>query len=238
MIALTLRFIKNDVKQTWRDGSTRIFLLLPIVFFLLLHIAAPALISAYPVVKPYSALLLNSIVFQGGLLFGFVSGFLLLDEKDDETIQVYRISPISIWQFLTLKMAFPSIAAFIYAIISFRFNPILVIDGWKLVIVAFNFALMSPMLALIVSALGKNKVQGLTFFKAIDLFLIAPFLAFFLPERFEFVFRIFPTFWIFNAPYQLYQGNINAFWENSMVASILAIGFIVFSAWLFKKRIA
>ncbi|MFN8397778.1 MAG: hypothetical protein U0176_24380 [Bacteroidia bacterium] len=231
------QYLRYDVRITWREPSTRIFLFMPLVFFSLLQWAVPALLAAYPVVQPWGPLLLDGIVFQGGLMFGFVTGFLLLDEKDLDLVTVYRVAPMRFGRLLLLKMAFPFLATWLYAAASLAMNPILRLGGLELVVGSFHFALITPVGALIVAALGKNKVEGLAWFKFVDVLLIAPFLGFFLPGGWGELFWLFPTHGAFDGLLAASQGEASRFWVDQVVGIGYLCGMLWFSGWVFRRRV-
>lgn len=230
----TFRFIRNDLKVTWRDSSARIFLLLPVVFFLLLQTAIPSLLAAYPVVLDYGAYLLGAFTFQGGLMFGFVSGFLLLDEKDQDIFSVFQVAPMSLERLLTMKISFPFLGAFFYGVLTLAFNPIHRVGGLDLVLLPLCFALICPLVALWVGALGRNKVEGLTWFKAIDLVLIVPLLGFFLPGNWEYVFAVVPSYYAFKGVEVVELGGNALAWE--LIGLGLGTALVAVSVWFFKRR--
>lgn len=232
-----LNYLRYDIRITWREPSTRIFLLMPLVFFSLLQWVAPLLLAAYPDIRPWAPLLLDGIVLQGGLMFGFVTGFLLLDEKDLDLVTVYRVAPVSFGRFLMLKMAFPFLATWVYAVACLGFNPILQLTGVPLLVTSIHFALITPVGALTVAALGKNKVEGLTWFKLVDLILVAPFLGFFVPEPWAKAFWIFPTHGVFDALLASAVHDGSRFWIDTAVGIPFLLAMLALSGWIFKKRL-
>jgi fluoroquinolone transport system permease protein len=236
-IKTAFSYLRYDIRITWREPSTRIFLFMPLVFFCLLQWAGPALMTAYPDLISWTPLILDGIVFQGGLMFGFVTGFLLLDEKDLDLVTVYRVAPVSFGRFLMLKMVFPFFATWIYAIACLGFNPFLRLSGLGLVVTSFHFALITPMGALLVAALGKNKVEGLTWFKFVDLILIVPFLGFFLPKAWSKLFWIFPTQGVFDALWAWNAGDKLRFWIDHGIGITFLSVLLIFSGYVFRWRL-
>ncbi len=232
----SLQFFAHDLRITWRDGSNRIFLLLPPLFILLLHTALPLAIETYPEITPYAPAILAWIVIQGGILFGFVTGFTLLDEKDNGLIAVYKISPIPFYRFLFLKILVPYAATVLYALVAFHFNPVFSLSGLPLVVAGLTFGLLTPVMALLIGALGRNKIEGLTYFKALDLLILIPLLAFFLPEGWEWSFSILPTFWSVSAIEQINLGETNHFFLYMAIGAVFQVGLVVLGMQLFRKR--
>lgn len=212
-----LRYALADLRLTWREPSTRTFLFMPLVFLVLLHWGVPALLDAFPVIAPYRMLLLDGVVLQGGLMFGFVSGFLLLDEKDLRLMSVYRISPVSFTRLLLMKLSMPFTLNFLYAFACLVANPLQAFSIPAAMVAGFHFALVTPLLALMVSAIAHNKVEGLTWFKMLDLILIAPFLGFFVPGPWNKVLWIFPTHWVVEGVNRAGAGEWGAFWMDQCI---------------------
>lgn len=233
-----LRYCYHDLRLTWRESSTRIFLLMPLLFFALLQWAVPELLRVFPMVASWSGLLLDGIVLQGGLMFGFVSGFLLLDEKDLRIIPIYRVAPIPFHKLLLLKMAFPFLATFLFAAASLAWNPIHRLGGPYLLVAALHFGLITPLLGLVVAALSKNKIEGLTWFKLMDLVLVVPFLGFFLPKPWNYLLRIFPSHWGLDAIVQLVHENHAGFWIDQAVGIGLLALLLVAAISIFRRSAA
>lgn len=211
--------------------------MMPFVFLGLLLWGVPPLLTAFPVVQPWAALLLDGMVLQGGIMFGMVSGMLLLDEKDQGLITVYRVAPISFGKWIALKMAFPLLATFAYALTCFGINPVLHFGILGLLFSAIHFALITPLIALLVAALAHNKVEGLTWFKFVDLIMIAPFLGFFLPEPWGKLFFIFPTHWAFDAIFALHAGDFATMWWDHLIGIPIICLLLYLSTLVFKRRV-
>ncbi len=233
----SLLLLRQDLRISWRDNSTRVFLLIPPILFLLLNSVVPPLLESYPEILDYKAPLLLTFALQGGLMFGFVSGFLLLDEKDQDLISVYRVVPLSVKSFLVMRMIFPFLATLAYILLVLSFNPLYTFGGGALVLTAMNLSLLTPVLALMVAALGKNKVEGLTYFKAFDLIVLTPFLPFFLSDQWKYPFMIVPTFWSVQGGAAHVGGMEDTFYLYMGIGFAVQILVIALSMWFFRKRL-
>ena len=233
----TIRYLLYDLRLTWRESSTRTFLLMPFVFLGLLLWGVPSLLTAFPAVEPWSALLLDGIVLQGGIMFGMVSGMLLLDEKDQGLITVYRVSPIKFGRWIALKMAFPLLATLAYALTCFAINPVQHFGVVPLLLSAVHFALITPLIALIVAAAADNKVEGLTWFKFVDLVMIAPFLGFFLPAPWSQIFMVFPTHWAFDAIFAMHAGESTIMLRDHLIGIPIICLLLYIAAVVFGRRV-
>ncbi len=232
----TLLILRQDLRITWRDNSTRFFLILPPILFLLLNSVIPPLVDAYPIILDYKAPLLFAFALQGGLMFGFVSGFLLLDEKDQNLLSVYQVLPLSTNQFLFMRMLFPFTGTFAYVLLVLSLNPLYAFSGLPLVLTALNFSLLTPVLALLIATLGKNKVEGLTYFKMFDLIVLTPFLPFFLEEQWQYPFMVVPTFWPVHGGAASIAGSMGTFYLYMGIGFAFQIVVIGAAMVFFKRR--
>ena len=232
----TLLLLRQDIRISWRDSSTRFFLLVPPILFIILHTVIPSLLEEYPVIMEYKAPLLLVIALQGGLMFGFVSGFMLLDEKDQDLLSVYRVMPLSTNGFLVMRMVFPFLGTLIYTLLVLSINPLFQFTGLALVLTAVNLSLLTPVLALMVAALGKNKVEGLTWFKAFDLVVLTPFLPFFLSDGWQYPFMIVPTYWSVQGGAAHIAGLPDTFLIYMSIGLVVQTGVIAIAMWFFRKR--
>lgn len=232
--ALTL--LKQDLRISWRDTSTRVFLLIPLVLFALVNLGGPALLEAFPEAVDYAPPFLLILALQGGIMFGFISGFLLLDEKDQDLLSVYRILPLPIMQFLAMRMLFPFLGTLVYILALLAFNPVFSFTGLELFLTSFNLSLITPTLALLLGALAKNKVEGLTYFKAMDLILLIPILPFFLDDTWKYPFMVVPTFWPLHGANAWMENDGETFFLYQMIGLVFQALVIVAAARTFKKR--
>jgi fluoroquinolone transport system permease protein len=95
--------------------------------------------------------------------------------------------------------------------------------------------LIAPFITLIISTYAKNKVEGMAFFKGVDLILLLPMLSFFVIGNLKYIFSIIPAFWTYNL--------FNASLTNGNTAYYFIIGLTIYGILIsilflqFKKRI-
>ncbi len=61
--------------------------------------------------------------------------------------------------------------------------------------IAIAGSLLAPIFAFLLTAFAGNKVQGFAVMKGMGTFMIGPMLAWFVPEPWQWLLGIFPTFW-------------------------------------------
>ena len=202
------RNIRRDSMLRWMFVAP---LLIAVIFRWLIPWAADAILQQLAFdLTPYFPMLYGYLVLVAPVLAGVVVGFLLLDERDDETILALQVTPMSINNYLSYRLGVPT------AISIFLAPIVLVLAGWQDVSVAGMFLIgilaapLAPMFALILITLAPNKVQGFAIMKGLGLFLVAPLLAWFVNMPLQLLFGILPTYWPIKLFWMLGEGEAGA----------------------------
>ncbi len=133
------------------------------------------------------------------MLLGAVFAFLLLDERDDDILTYMSITPVSKTGYFLYKLGIPTLVSFAYAFVMLevvRLTPRELVRTAPAAVVA---ALEAPLLTLFVAAVARNKVEGLTLYKAGGLIMAGAFLGYLLPGGWGWTGAVFPTFWVSKA---------------------------------------
>jgi fluoroquinolone transport system permease protein len=188
--------IRNDFKLIFRDGTLRIFLFMPGLILLVVFLLIPSLEQQYEGVTPFVPLILMAATVQTSTMFGFIYCMVLIHEKDMHIAKVYGILPVSKLGFLASRLAIPFLIAVAITFVILLFQPFFPIGLLPNVLLSLLSGLLTPLLAIVVSILSKNKMEGLSWFKVMNLLVAIPLAAYFIPAYFHF-FGILPTHWIF-----------------------------------------
>jgi hypothetical protein len=198
-----LKLAINDLKNVIRDRFlVFLFFAYPVMLVLIsriiVHLIAPRIKDIFPLAANFS-LLFMFFIYAIPMIFSFIVGFMILDERDEHLLTVLRVMPISRNSYLLIRMFFMSLFAFIVLLI---FPPLSgLIDGTQFsypayIPVAILFALFTPLLALFVSSFAQNKVQAFAIFKISGTVFILPFFAFLLNlGDLKYIFSPIPNFW-------------------------------------------
>ena len=128
-------------------------------------------------------------------LVGLLVGTLLLDEKDQDTLTALMVTPMPIRTYAFYRALTPALITVLGILVAVPFINILVLPVEKLLPLAISAAPLGPMMALLLAALAKNKVEGLAVMKGLGIFLLVPVAAWFVPEPWQWLLGIFPTYW-------------------------------------------
>ncbi|QMS84751.1 ABC transporter permease [Candidatus Xianfuyuplasma coldseepsis] len=190
-----LHVLKNEIKGIIRDPMYAFFSVYPFIFgglgYLLVNYIKDN--SDNPAWGNMVAMLL---VIMTSYVFGAVTGFTLLDDKDDKVLMSLKITPISTKMYVFVKILIGYIFGFIATLIIVFATGFLSDAGLGMILLISVIAsLQAPFLALVVNSFAQNKVEGFVIMKATGMTLILPAVAFFLTDWKEFFLIIAPGFW-------------------------------------------
>ncbi|MEM7112842.1 MAG: hypothetical protein AAF614_10450 [Chloroflexota bacterium] len=235
---------RNDLKLFGRDSFLMFMWLFVVVISVVFRYGLPPLNTylAETGVLPsttisqsladfYPLLVAFMAVFQGSLITGTIFGFALLDEKDDNTIKAMLVTPMPFSRYLLFRIAVPTIlAAFIVVAMVLFINQAL-ISLWQLILISFGAALGAPIAVLFYGVFAENKVQGFAYGKFVSIAGWIILVGWFVPEPWQWLFGLFPPFWISKAYWMAYAGN-GFWWIALIIGIILQLG----TVWLLAKQ--
>lgn len=230
-----MTFVLADLKLIFRDKMLSIFLFAPILLILFVRLLVPYVTAVYPVVQEYHSYLMMFASMQTAIIFGFITSFMILDEKDEHVLEVIRVLPVSTTFFIVYRMLFGTLFSALGAFLMISFGGIAYPGLFNSFLLSLQYGLVAPFITLIVGTFAQNKIEGMAWFKGINLLLIIPVLAFFLTGPFKYLFALIPVFWT----YLLYETAL----LNEQVGLVFAAGIVVYLVVLvllfgqFKKRV-
>lgn len=174
---------------------------------------ALSLADLYPMLVAFAAL------YTGALLVGTVFGFVLLDEKDDDTLTAMMVTPVSLNQYVLYRVGAPAILAFLIIISMLLLIGQALLPLWQLVLLAAGGSLTAPIVSLFFATLAENKVQGFAYSKFGGISGWTIMLGWFVPEPFQWLIGVFPPFWISKAYWMALEGR--GLWWLVLVGGIL-----------------
>jgi fluoroquinolone transport system permease protein len=189
-----------DLKNVRRDSMLVWLPLMPPMVALLARWGIPALTEWLRVqvgfdLRPYHPLIMSFFMpFPAGFV-GVITGFLLLDERDDQTLTALMVTPMPLTSYLAYRLSAPLIASTLMALITYPLVGLLPLPWTALLPIAILSGFAAPILALVLASLAENKVAGLALQKLLGSVLFLPVLAYFLPEPWQWLAGVLPTYW-------------------------------------------
>ena len=244
MTQLVPKLGRNDIRLIGRDSFLVFMFLFALAIALILRVGLPALntyfaghgvlpnatISTslsdlYPMLVAFFAL------FDGALLVGAVFGFVLLDEKDDNTIKAMLVTPVPLRLYVIYRVALPAfLAAFVIITMLLLINQAL-LPVWQLCLLAAGASLTASITALAFATFAENKVQGFALSKFGGIAGWAILIGWFIAEPWQWLIGLFPPFWVSKAYWMALDGR-ELWWAALAAGVVLQMGLV----WLLVQR--
>ena len=213
-----------DFKIIFRDPSLKSFLVLPVVLFVLIVWVVPPLVEKYDFLLPYLSLFLVVAVIENTQMFSFISSMVLIDEKETEVAKIYGIVPLTKFQYFVSRFLFPYLFTVFLNVVLLIVQPFFSIGLAANVLISLLAALVVPVYVLTINSIVQNRMQGMVYVKALNMLVLLPICAFFVPNKFTHFFGLLPTHWIFQ--------SVDSITRGESIAFFLGIGFLFFTALL------
>src|SRR4030043_210108 len=112
------KLLVNDFRNIVRDRLLFYSaFLIPLVIIIITRLVVPWLSENIIPLQGLYPVLFMLLVITIPMMFGFVTGFLIMDERDENLLTVLRVMPISRSAYLIYRMAFMSVLSFIYILL-------------------------------------------------------------------------------------------------------------------------
>ncbi len=218
--AILSRLLRNDARLIGRDSF--LTMLGGYIFFIavLLRFGLPALAEnlatnpdvPFNLADHYPMLVAYMVVFLGSVVSGMIIGFIILDERDDNTIKALLVTPVPINFYIAYRTIVPMVIAFIVTIVEILVINLAMIPLWQLLIIAAAASLTAPMVMLFFGTFAENKVQGFALNKIVGILGLLIMAAWFVQPPLQYAIGLFPPYWFAKAYWLAYAGDPNWGW--------------------------
>lgn len=211
-----LYLLKYEAKSIIRDPMNLYMCFFPVIMLLLSVFVFPIMLDSIDPGKASTMqitvlLLLIMLLAFGSFFLAAMGTFLLLENKDECTINTIAVTPLGTTGYVKFKMTYIYVMSILSSIIILLGTKLFASDKYAIgdvslfdsigIIEIVSFSLVSslfvPTLALLQSAFAKNKVEGFAFIKGTGIIALIP--AIMILEAFhgrlQYLLGIFPNFW-------------------------------------------
>lgn len=188
--------IKAELRNMTRDRMYVFFFLYPVILGIIGYFLVPYLRTTVGEGNLLPDIVAMLLILMTGYIYGALTAFTLLDDKDDNVLISLKVTPISVKLYVIVKLFVSFVFGFIATIAIILATGFLANSSfWIILLISIVGALQAPGVALIVNSFSDNKVEGFVIMKMTALILIFPVVAFFV-QSWQEVFLIFaPGFW-------------------------------------------
>lgn len=257
-----LSLMRYETRTLIRDPFQLLMMLFPFLMLGLSTLAFPAIIRSIGEGNEAAArvtmlLLLIMIMSFGTLITGAMGSFMLLEQKDEKTINTIAVTPIGISGYLVFKLIYLYVLAAVsimlvmfgtafFAKDAYSIGGISLFDNigtWQLIVYSLVSGVFAPALALLQASVAKNKVEGFALVKGTGIIALLPMLI--ILDSFkgglQYVLGIFPNFWSTKALFNDLIGTSSAndldFIWYMVIGAVYSLLILVVSYKIFIKKI-
>jgi fluoroquinolone transport system permease protein len=191
------RLMVSDAMNISRDPILPAAVVLAIVPSLALWLTRDAIdeaaLSAFGV-EGFARYLAPVALLIPAYLIGWVTGFLLLEDRDDGTLLAVDVTPIGKSGFLAYRVTITVLVTICITLPATRL--VIPEHGWAVaLVVTFLVAVNAVLAAAILPAVARNKVEGLALTKLTNIASFVPLLAV-IPSPWRYLAGFIPSYWI------------------------------------------
>ena len=180
---------------------------------------AISLSDVYPMLVTYMGM------YTGALLVGTIFGFLLLDEKDDNTLTAMLVTPVPLSQYTLYRVGLPAVLAFFIIVGMVQVINQALLPWWQLLLIAAGGSLTAPIISLFFAVFAADKVQGFAYSKFGGISGWTILIGWFVPEPWQWLIGLFPPFWISKAYWLALEGR--GIWWLALIIGIISQLFLI-----------
>jgi len=155
----------------------------------------------------YTPLLMSFVLLMAPGMVGSLVGFLILDERDDGTLTALLVTPLSLSAYLLYRIGLPVVIAFLVTLLAVPIAGLITMPFGQLLLASALSALSGGIVALAVTALAANKVEGFGVLKMLQGVQALPVVAWFLPTPWQWLVGVVPTYWPAAAYWRMAMGE-------------------------------
>lgn len=199
-MARILFLLSYDLKSIQKDLMTMISIFAPILMALFFRFTTPVLDRAFFQGTPFTSSDQNLVIgllllLTTPVMIGIMSGFILLDEKDEGVAMSIAVTPFQLKGYLLYRLTLPMVISLLLAF------PVLIIGGFteimtlRLLPFLLLILLETPLIALFMASIAENKVEGLAAAKVVSIILAIPIAIYFIDHPAMMLAGIMPPYW-------------------------------------------
>jgi len=235
LLTVVGKLIRTDIRLIGRDSFLPGIALFSVGVAVLLRLALPWLVDqvkanpgiAVDVEALVPLLVGYLVVFEGATLGGMMIAFILLDERDDHTIDALLVTPVPTTYYIGYRILVAIAIAFAMVLVEMFIVGQAMIPLWQLLPVVAVASLMGAFSELFLVSFANNKVEGFAQLKVISTLGLLVLAAWFLPMPWQLLVGLFPPYWAVKAYWLAQAGDPN--WGLALlVGAALMVGSLTY----------
>jgi fluoroquinolone transport system permease protein len=211
-----------DARNVARDSLLRWIVIVTPAFGLLFRFAVPPVADVlnrrlgFELVA-YYPLLMSFLPLIAAGMTGTVAGFLLLDQRDDQTLMALMVTPLSLRNYLWYRLSGLMLLSAVFGALTVALAGLTRTSALQMAVTAVTAAPLSPIYALFFGTFASNKVQGFALAKAAGIVSVPCVVAYFVTGPWQSAFGLVPHYWSMKAFWLFDQGATAAALVHALI---------------------
>jgi fluoroquinolone transport system permease protein len=219
---------RNDARLIGRDSFLPSLFLITIGISVLLRFGLPwlgDLFEANPDLgigrtELFPLFVGYAVMYQGAVLGGVMIAFILLDERDDRTMDALLVTPMPTSHYLSYRLLVAIAITFVMILALVYIVDQALVPLWQLLPIVAVASLMGALNELFLATFAGNKVEGFAQMKILGTVGLLLVVAWFVPMPWELLVGLYPPYWAIKA-YWLAQAGDPNWWLALLVGAVL-----------------
>jgi len=189
--------VETEVKKWTRDSLTAFMIFYPILFGMIGRWIVPWIEDAGGMnLEPFYYIILAGLTLIAPHIYGALIAFSIIDDREDHIFLSIRVTPLSLFQFLSFRLMMGFVLTFLACIFIILFSNLVSIGIGYVFMIAFLSAIIAPIVTLLINSLAKNKIEGFAMMKAVvGVLMIFSIAGLFFNDAKQWFFAFAPGFW-------------------------------------------
>jgi len=211
-----------DAHNVARDSMLRWIALFTPAFGLLFRFGVPPvaeilrrqfnfdLVAYYPLLMSFLPLILAGMI-------GSVVGFLLLDQRDDQTLSALLVTPLSLGDYLRYRLSGLMLVSVVFGAVMVPLAGLTATTMLQTGVSAVTAAPLAPIYALFLGTIASNKVQGFALAKAVGIVMVPCIVSYFVTGPWQYAFGLLPHYWPLKVFWLFHDGATRAALVHALI---------------------
>jgi fluoroquinolone transport system permease protein len=214
-----------DAHNVARDSMLRWIIVFTLALGLMIRFAVPQINDAvgrrfaFDLVS-YYPLLMSFLPLIAAGMTGTVVGFLLLDQRDDQTITALLVTPLSLGGYLWYRLGGLMILSAVFGAVMAPLAGLSKTTPLQIGLTAVTAAPLAPIYALFLGTFAANKVQGFALAKVVGIVLVPCLVSYFVTGPWQSAFGLVPHYWALKVFWLFDEGATGAALVHALVGVV------------------
>lgn len=229
---------RNDAKIITRDSFLIVLFAYGVATFIAMRLLLPPITDAllnrmdFDLAPYYPLLIATAVLHQvAAVLGGTIVGFLLIDERDNNTITALMVTPVSMGQYVVYRVILPIVFCVALGLVGLLLlAPFSSLSTLQMLILSLLNGGFAALVTLTMATFASNKVEGFALIKIVGSLIIIVLAAWWIPTPWQFLLGFYPPFWTMKAYWLIEQGQTGVAWASmgaSLLTHSLALAYLI-----------